>query len=252
MHGVLGGRHPGWRFANPWLDAPIHLSQVYHPGLRETGAADTHRHNCMTTWPGIGGATIPPGDRVWSFPAPGGFAPYLQRVWEAPFSPQERVGIGARAATGPYLYVWSESGRPEPVGYDEYGSPVWEPWAPLERLVGGSLTDAGGRPVAIRVIENEDLGGNYVGAGNGWLLPVRPLRSGRTYQATVILSTPDWAEPDAQRQLTHTWTFKTTRAKLTRDGYLLPRNAAGRRRCLRMQVLWQRHACLAGRPAPRP
>jgi len=167
-----------WREGNPWTDAPLHLTQLFDPGLRRVGASDAFGASCVTTWPGMRSG---PARKIWTVPRSGGVVPASQHAWEAPFTPQERVGIDAETVTGPYLYVWSD-------GFDE--------------LVDGWLLDPDGDVVETRVIDDADVDG-AAGTGNGWLLPVEPLAPGTTYTATVTLDGPDG-------ELSRTWSFTTT------------------------------------------
>ena len=247
MSSVLSDDPRGWHFINPWINAPIHLSQVYNPGLRTTGAADSDGHSCMSTWPGIDTANIAPGDAVWTFPAEGGLTPYAQLAFESPYTPQQQVGIRATTVTGPYLYVWSRSLETQPVGYDPSGNPVYPEGgyqAPLGRLVRGSLTGPGGRAVPAVVIDNAEVD-NYIAPGNGWLLPIRPLKPRTTYTATVVLAPDARAYPASQREYTHTWTFRTGSSTLDATGYHRPPSASKRKRCKRLRGA-ARRACLAG------
>jgi hypothetical protein len=218
-----------WRHANPWLNAPIHLSQVYHPLLRVTGASDRHRHSCLTTWPGVRHeaayvpSATPQTDHVFTWPTDGGTAVHAQRASESPYTPQEKVGLRSTRTTGPYLYVWSYTDL-----YDESAAlPEWDPvaeelknpaWfdaalAPLQRLVSGQLLGPGGKTVPTKLIDDATVDG-YVGQGNGWLLPTRRLKPRTTYRATVVLATGAETAPEKQRQIIHTWTFRTTRETL--------------------------------------
>jgi hypothetical protein len=196
MGSVLAGSPRGWRAGNPWTNAPIHLSQVYNPGLRTTGASDAYELNCMYTWPGVEPPDVA-ADTVWTVPRDQGRTVYAQRASELPFVPQQAVGIPAGRVTGPYLYVFSAS---PPASLDP----------PLARLVRGSLVGAGGSPVQVAVIDDDDIE-NYVGPGDGFLLPVRPLRRNRLYSATVVVATGEGAEP--AHEYTYSWTFRTTRKR---------------------------------------
>ena len=115
-----------WRDGNPCRNAPLHLMQLFNPDLRRAGASDAYNSTCITTWPGT---TERRGRRVWTMPRDNGRVATSQLAWEAPFTPQERVGIAADTRTGPYLYVWSD-------GYTA--------------LVDGSLTDPEGTIVDTR------------------------------------------------------------------------------------------------------
>ena len=55
-----------WRDGNPWTDAPLHLMQLFDPGLRRVGASDAFGASCVTTWPGIRAGAA---RRVWTVPA---------------------------------------------------------------------------------------------------------------------------------------------------------------------------------------
>ncbi len=189
---VLAGPRSSWARHNPWRNAPIHLSQVYNPGLKGTGAAEVSGYNCLYTSP-VSAPSVA-ADTVWTFPADGGTAPSAQRAFEAPYPPQRRVGIPANKKTGPYLFVWSASPKSAP--------------SKLARLVSGSLVGPDG-PVATKVIDSALLGG-LTQPGNGWLLPVRPLKAQTTYKATIVVG-----PKRGSRRVTHSWMFRTTSATLT-------------------------------------
>jgi hypothetical protein len=176
-HSVLA-QGTSWREGNPWADAPLHLTQLLDPDLRRVGASDAFGASCVTTWPGMR-----PGQarRIWTVPRNGGRAPVSQHAWEAPFTPQERVGIPAEQVTGPYLYVWSDG---------------------FEELVDGWLLGPDESVVETKVIDNADVAGT-AGVGNGWLLPVEPLQADTRYTATVILHGPDG-------EFSRSWSFTTT------------------------------------------
>src|SRR4026208_502038 len=48
---VLAGPGSSWARHTPGRTAPIHLAQVYTPGLRSTGASDAYRYSCLFTYP---------------------------------------------------------------------------------------------------------------------------------------------------------------------------------------------------------
>jgi hypothetical protein len=239
-HAVLA-QSGGWRVANPWRNGPIHLSQVYDPLLRRLGTSDAFSRSCMTTWPGIDlNASIlphgsPQADHIFTYPVDGGTAPFGQLASEVPYTPQEKVGLRRSQKTGPYLFVWSysdlwhEAAGPRLVGHDENGQPIYIPATeglrPLERIVGGSLTGPSGGSVPIKVIDAAAIE-HSVNQGSGFLLPLRPLKPGAAYRATVVtatyLGTAHWGAPD--RTVTHSWTFTTDRRAL---GYT-PKGCRGR------------------------
>ena len=117
--------------------------------------------------------------------------------------------------------MWSQSGiaEGEPIDGAPDGTPIYPdgyvPEAPLGRLEAGSLVGPGGRPVAVKVIDDAKVDG-FVGDGNGWLLPVKQLKPSATYKATVV---PAPQEGDVQRQFPHSWTFRASRATLDGCGH---------------------------------
>jgi hypothetical protein len=215
------------------LEREYYDCRDYNPGLRRAGASDAHRHSCMSTWPGVE-APLVTRQTIWTFPANAGRAPFAQLASEAPFLPQQKVGIPKSRTTGPYLYVWTASPPPpdlpdwypEPIGYTEAGEPIYdeskqrydeliaqiENWpTPLGRLVSGSLVSSTGAAVPVIVIDDSVVEG-FVGEGNGWLLPVRPLKPRTTYRATVVLA-PEAGQSNPYRE-TYIWTFRTTGSRL--------------------------------------
>jgi hypothetical protein len=189
---VLAGPRSGWASHDPWRDAPIHLSQVLNPGLKSTGAYDSHGYSCLATQP----TTRPRmANTVWTLPADGGEIAGSQTAFEAPAPPQQTVGIANGRQTGPYLYVWSAA--PSALS--------------LTRLVSGTLIGPDGL-VATKVIDSSLLDRLIPGLGqpgNGWLLPVSPLKAGAAYRATIVLGSKLGVG-----QFTHSWSFTATAAHL--------------------------------------
>jgi hypothetical protein len=185
---VLAGPRSSWARHNPWRNAPIHLAQVYNPGLRATGASDFGGFSCLFTYPN---SRRKADDKIWTLPADGGTVAHAQTAFEGPSPPQTTVGIRAGRKTGPYLYVWSAAATA---------------MAPLTRLASGTLMGPSG-PVAVKVIDSRRVHG-LAQKGNGWLLPVKPLRANTMYQATVVLVS------STGRRITHSWSFTTTSASL--------------------------------------
>jgi hypothetical protein len=173
MNSVLA-QGTSWRDGNPWIDAPLHLTQLLDPDLRRVGASDEYDASCVTTWPGMRAGS---SRRVWTVPRDEGRIASSQRASELPFTPGEKIGLAADALTGPYLYVWSDGFR---------------------ELTGGSLATSGGRDVPVEVIDDVDVDG-LAGMGNGWLLPPSRLRPRTRYTATV----------EFDGGYTHTWSFTT-------------------------------------------
>jgi hypothetical protein len=182
---VLSGPNASWAKHDPWINAPIHLSQIYNPELKVTGAADSGGYSCMWTFPlGSAGATR----KVWTYPGDGASIAHAQHANEGPYLSQTKVGIPASRTTGPYIEVWSVGTRS----------------APAKHLVRGSLTGPGGAKVAVKVIDSSLLDG-FIQPGAGFLLPVRPLKAGATYSATIAVG-----PSRSHSTLTHSWKFTAT------------------------------------------
>lgn len=188
-HAVLA-QGTDWRDGNPWETAPIHLIQLLGPALARVGADESKGFECVTTWPGYertGAANV-----VYTYPAGGTKSWRPSEVArESPFTPQEKVGIPEGTRTGPTLYV-----LPDGPWTKAYGTFA---------VTAASLAPAaGGAKLALRVVDkrNKDVG-PYMPPGAAMLIPVRPLKGGAAYTASVTLRGPDGTE------LTKTWSFTT-------------------------------------------
>ncbi len=171
---------------DPWQSAPIHLMQLLTPSLSVIGLDDGGGLQCATTYPG---QLRPPvtSDIVTTYPGDGARGvPPREIAREAPFVPGQFVDIPAGRATGRELFVYlNESGQ---VGQ-----------APV-KVMHASLSLAG-HPVGVRWVDNttRTIGRYLTGA---ILIPVRPLRRGSTYRASVVVQ-------DRSATLTHDWSFTT-------------------------------------------
>ncbi len=168
-----------------WERAPFHLAQLLSPQLAEVGIADQDRYVCLTTWPGYTRKT-PTENTVVTYPG-NATAIYASEVTEEwPRTPAEVLGL--RNPTGPHLFAYQ--------------------WGPVSReaagatIVNATLVGPGG-PVAIRWVDRstENVGG-YLPTASGIVIPVKPLREGANYTATVAFS----------NDVRHTWSFTTSAA----------------------------------------
>jgi hypothetical protein len=181
---------------NPWESAPIHLMQLLGPALSSTGYAD-HPGACMVTWPGYQRSA--PEPVVYAYPGDGATIYTHEVAYEQPFTPGEFVGLPAGADTGPYIYVLVHSGTMGGRG----------------KITAASLTGPDGA-VEVRSVDNStenDKGslGPYLPAG-GMVIPVKPLKPGTTYSASVTFVT------FGNATLTKSWSFKTAGTASTPDG----------------------------------
>jgi hypothetical protein len=159
---------------NPWMDAPLHLMQLFNPTIGYIGLDDTESWSCATTWPGMFTRHFPEGT-IWTFPGDGTSGlPPSEFASEFPFVPGSEVGIEGLA--GRELFVWED---------------------------GTSLTSASG-PAEVRWVDKNSRSAPYV--LGGIILPVKPLLPSTTYTASVTVGAAADGTPP---QTTHTWTFTT-------------------------------------------
>jgi hypothetical protein len=179
----------GWTSEyNPWMDAPLHLMQLFTPAIQYVGLDDTQSYACATTWPGMV-RSAPPVGTVTTFPGDGTTGlPPEEFASESPTVPGSEVGIEGLA--GRELFIW-EQGAPEHGGL---------------KIQSASLTSAAG-PVEVRWVDQTgNLGGYMTG---GIVIPVHPLQPMTTYTATVTLADLSTSYAGVLPQATHTWTFTT-------------------------------------------
>jgi hypothetical protein len=176
---VLASGYLGWDPV-PWANAPLHLYQLYFPGLKSTGYGEHDGYACMVTWAGASFALAP---ATFTFPGNGvaGVAPD-QIAYERPFVPQEFVGIPQGTRTGPNMFLYRTD-------YD----------VDLDSV---KMTP----PVAVKWIDkSSDTVGAYLPRG-AILIPVSPLRAGTKY--TVVASGHKFNAPGTT--FTKTWSFTTS------------------------------------------
>jgi hypothetical protein len=161
---------PGWRLgANPWATAPIHLYLMFNPAVVSTGYADDERFACQRmaerhvqsapltfyAWTGANG-------RIG--------VPTATTAREAPYTPQQLVGIPDGQATGPNLMVFSAGN--------------------LGVVRAAGLTGPTG-PVAVKLVNEQTRSAAGSGSwfrGGAVIIPTAPLAPQATYTATVLWS----------------------------------------------------------------
>jgi hypothetical protein len=174
--------------ANPWENAPIHLDQLLAPSLSVIGIDDSDGYQCTTTFRGM--LRAPTGtDTIYTYPGnhARGFAT-SEQADEWPFVPGQFVGIPPGSTAGRELFVYlNEAGE---VGQSQV------------RIVRASLA-TGNHKARLRWVDSStrEIGPYLAG---GILIPVKPLRSGSLYHASVTVA-------DGTRMLIDNWSFRTAR-----------------------------------------
>lgn len=195
QHSVLGfGTGVHWSSVrdNPWENAPIHLSQLLDPTLKVSGYDESQSFQCAQTLaPPRRAASAP---RLYTYPGPGAAIYRGQRAAEHPFTPGQLVGIPQGRLTGPYLYLLIAAPHP-----DEATQVLR---APAE-IVSASLRQAGGAHVPLATLDTKKPAIRYYIPPGGYLIPRRPLKAGRLYEAK--------AEVGFEGEvLSRTWRFRAT------------------------------------------
>lgn len=185
LNGDLAEGH--WTAAGtPWENAPIHLLALLAPSLSVTGIDDSGSLQCAVTFPGMLRRWTSP-DTVSTVPAAGARrVAGSELARETPFTPVQFVGLPASRTTGRELFVYlNRSGQ---LGQ----SPV--------SIVRATLRGAG-HSLAVRWVDSttKTLGAYLAG---GIVIPLRPLRPGTLYRASVTVR-------DGAGTLTRTWSFST-------------------------------------------
>jgi hypothetical protein len=174
---------------NPYLTAPYHLLQLYAPELQTIGSFEAGGYGCHTTFPGFT-RPAPAADTFDSYPGDGAKVPWFELAHESPSVPGDEVGLPQGRITGTNMMVYWR-------GPDAA--------VPLNDIVSATLKDADGHGVDVRTVGNQQ--NDLVLLGSGFVIPVRPLKPGSAYSATATLSSDD---PDHPRELTYSWSFRTT------------------------------------------
>ncbi len=188
-------RGSGWIAGNPYEDAPLHLDQLLAPRLLTLGSADAGGFSCTTTFPGWT-RPDPAAPTIYTYPGDGATIYPGETASEMPYTPGQLVGLAPGTRTGPYLIVLVDA-------------PGQSPLDNPATLSQATLTGASGR-VAVKTIDGTAVppGGSvsmlaaYMSPG-GFIVPVKPLLAGVTYQAQVVVGF-------AGLSVTHSWSFTTT------------------------------------------
>jgi hypothetical protein len=196
-HAVLaagGAWGPG---INPWMDAPIHLNQLFTPDLSVLGLDETSGYQCATTWPGMLRERPAPGT-IYTFPGDGTSGlPPVELASEGPETPNHALGIDDLAGRELFVYeVGTETSQ------DGYGS---------LHVTAASLVAADGSSVPVKWLDQESgLGGFLTGA---IIVPVEPLQPFTTYSATVSLAAVQdfYSDTASIPAKTYSWSFTTGR-----------------------------------------
>jgi hypothetical protein len=155
--------------ANPWLLQPISLYRLFDPEVGAAGYDDEHAVACMRV---AGGRAPPTAPELYSVPGNGSVGVEMSELnREAPYTPQQLVGIPAEQPTGPNILLFTRGLR---------GS------APLA-ATSFSLTGPQG-PVDAKLVTEattNDVGTGSWFRGGGVLVPTAPLAPFATYVARV-------------------------------------------------------------------
>lgn len=188
----------GWDAGNPYEYAPVHLDQLLAPRLAVLGSADFEGFTCTTTFPGWT-RNAPSALTIYTYPGAGAMIYPAELARELPFTPGTLVGLRPNAPTGPNLFVFVDA--PDQKAFDNPAT-----------LSQATLTGPSGT-VAVATVDGEtDVPGGpssdcssgtlscYIAPG-GIIIPVKPLRAGATYHASVMVGF-------AGVQTPHAWTFR--------------------------------------------
>jgi hypothetical protein len=173
--------------SNPWEDAPIHLDQLFAPSLSVVGIDNDRGYVAATTFVGMLRTPVShdtvytyPGNRTNGIPA-------TEVANEAPFTPQQFVGIKAGRKTGRQLFVYLN--RAHQVGQSAV------------TILSAKMDSSTGRRVNLRWVDTttKTVGPYLSGAV---VIPVRPLAAATKYTVSVRVR-------DGKGTLTHGWSFTT-------------------------------------------
>lgn len=196
--------------ANPWMDAPIHLNQLFAPNVMWMGVDSTDGYQCATTWPGMLLNRFP-DQTIHTFPGDGTTGlPPSENASENPFVPGDFVGV--KGIAGRELFVYRSG--------DFADTPI--------KVKSATLTSSAG-PAKLKWVDQTtgNIGSHLAGA---ILIPVKPLLANTTYQASVTLDKVmdlgdgDHEPSELYPEQTHRWSFATGDANA--DGLWPSRGAA--------------------------
>jgi hypothetical protein len=172
------------RALNPWRNAPIHLDQLLDPGLEHTGYADGAGGACMITAGEV--ASNRHLGEIFTYPGDGSVgAPFsVDAHAELPISPAEALGLDG--PTGTNLLVYAH--------LVQFGN---------TKISAASVTGPDG-PHKVLWLDDTSSIGMYFSWG-GIVVPVKPLKPGTHYTASVTVEPADVPGPPR----TKTWSFTT-------------------------------------------
>jgi len=170
---------------DPWAGMPVQQMALLSPLLTQLGASSTRNYVCATTRPGY---LRPAPAQPALYPYPGDGAaevPYSRFSYGLPLTPGDAVGLPSGFNTGPNLLVMADiSGQ--------------------AKIVDASLAGPTGA-VEIRTVDNTVAQiGDFLAPG-GIIIPVDPLKPGRTYSASATVAV-------GGRTLSRQWSFTTAKA----------------------------------------
>jgi hypothetical protein len=189
----------GWADGNPYEHAPIHLAQLLTPELAAVGSADADGFSCTTIYPGWTRPS-PSALTIYTYPGPGATIYASEVASEQPFTPGSLVGLSPHARTGPALLVFvAAPGQPETDDPAKLSSAT---------VSGPSGTVSAVTADGDTAIPRSDQTGCQSGtlscfiAPGGFIIPVRALEPGSTYNVHVVVTFAGVSTP-------HSWTFST-------------------------------------------
>jgi hypothetical protein len=152
----------------PFATAPFHMAAILAPGVTRMGAADTEQHVCVGA-SGEPARARPATDTLYSYPGNGQSAEWAVNTGgEYPYSPNRLAGLPENIVTGPNIIVFWNGAA-----------------SPLTRLISATLAGPSG-PVAVKIVGRDQ--GSFVAPSSGFIIPVKPLAPGTSYQGTATFS----------------------------------------------------------------
>jgi len=189
-NGLLGGSSAWYDVWNeellPFATAPFHMAAIMAPGVTRMGAADTEQHICVVA--GNEPARAHPAtDTIYSYPGNGQSIEWAVNTnGEYPYAPNRLAGLPDDVVTGPNIIVFWDGPQA----------------TPLTRLISATLAGPGG-PVAIKVVGRDQ--GSFVSPSSGFVIPVKPLAPGTSYQGTAT-----FGNDSGTRSFKGSFSFTTT------------------------------------------
>lgn len=219
-----------WRQRNPWINAPIHLMAMLNPAEVAYGGYELNTRrgnwNCLGADPRAGVRNFAT-ERFYAWP-PTGDVPAQQLAYEAPHTPQEKMGYKPWAITGPNILAW------------------WTGPTGMMAPKSATLTTAAGKRLPVKVgAQRRYFPGIYeveYGYGNHAFIVPPKLTPGAKYTLKIVWAPPpetigmsfcpndfDWLNDDPDlcptvidREVVQTYTFKPKPYRLEMTGYKVP------------------------------